>query len=152
MPATTPSYYNTNFAQPQQIGSHMRSNSWYAHDPSLNLVCNQNMGYFDQNQLIQNFAQMSLMNNSGNGNFQTNMGMNGNFYGNFEGHLSSIPPHMKQQKTTRSNSMSGMPAGLTKLELSSHNSDTTGSNPSHMNGFSLFNQTTNKASDNGESF
>lgn len=110
------------------------------------------MGFYDQNALSQSFAQMSLMNNTGNENLQINSGFNGNIYGNFEGQLSSIPPHMKTQKHVRSNSMSGMPAGFNKLDMSSHNSDTTGSNPSHMGGFSLFNQITNKTAQDDSSF
>jgi len=147
-----PSYMNNNIAQPQQYSSHMRSNSWYANDPGMNLLCNQNMGFYDQNALSQSFAQMSLMNNAGNDNMQANPGFNANIYGNFEGQLSSIPPHMKTHKHVRSNSISSMPAGFNKLDLGSHNSDTTGSNPSNMGGFSLFNQITQKTSHDDSSF
>lgn len=145
-----PSYFGNNFVQPQPHSAHMRSNSWFANDPGMSLLCNQNMGFYDQNNLAQSFAQMSLMNTN---NSQANLGLGGNIYGNFEGQLSSIPPHMKpQNKHVRSNSISGMPSGLNKLDLVSHNSDTTGSNPSHMGGFSGFNQVNQKVCQDDSSF
>ena len=107
---------------------------------------------YDQNQLVQNFAQMSLMNNASSENLQANMVPDLSMYGNFEGQLSSIPPHMKPQKVTRSNSISGAPPGFSKLDLGSQNSETTGSNPSYMGGSFLFNQLSAKASKEDGSF
>lgn len=145
-----PAYFNGAFGQPQAHSSHMRSNSWFGNDPGMNLLCNQNMGMYDPNNLAQSFAQMSLMNAN---NPQNNLGFGGNIYGNFEGQLSSIPPHMKQSnKHVRSNSISAMPSGFNKLDLISHNSDTTGSNPSYMGGFTGLNQVNQKTSHDDSSF
>ncbi len=140
-----PNYFNNNFGQAPPYNAHMRSNSWFAGDPNMNLLMNQGMGMYDQNQLVQNFAQMSLMNNAGTDGMPTNMVADPSMYGNFEGHLSSIPPHMKQPKVARSNSISGAPPGFSKLDLGSQNSETTGSNPSYMGGSFLFNQMSAKA-------
>jgi len=155
---------------PQNSFGPMQPNLMNMNNPSLNLLNNQNMGMGDDAQLVQNFAQMSLMNQNfanfgipqpSNYNSCKNLDMglggdgsnndnsNGNF-GNYEGQLSSVPPHMKTSKLTRSNSISGVPSssGFSKIDLSNNSVN----NSSYMNEAFLFEKFGQKMSKDDSSF
>lgn len=121
--------YNENILQAPQYNSHMRSNSWYAVDQQMNLVWNQPMGFVDDSQLIQSFAQFSLMNQNPYYNQQSMMDVyqmqpqnNGddisleNNFSNYEGQLSSIPSHMKNPRLQRSHSINRIPESSTYIK------------------------------------
>lgn len=125
----TPSYTD-NLLQMPQFGNHMRSNSWYANGPQMNLAWNQPMGFVDDSQLIQSFAQFSLMNQNpyyGQQNmmdlYQMQTQSNGNDdislennFSNYEGQLSSIPSHMKSNRLQRSHSINRIPESSTYIK------------------------------------
>lgn len=96
----------------------------------MNLGPNQPMGFVDDSQLIQSFAQFSLMNNNpyyGQQNMmdicQMQTPSNGNDgislennFSNYDGHLSSIPSHMKSQRLQRSHSINRIPESSTYIK------------------------------------
>mmetsp|Transcript_881 Transcript_881/g.762 ORF Transcript_881/g.762 Transcript_881/m.762 type:complete len:270 (+) Transcript_881:430-1239(+) len=112
-------YVDNNYMQIPQQNTQMRSNSCYASNNQMNLGSNQNMGFVDDSQLIQSFAQFSLMNqnpnycqnttdayqipiqNSTNSN---DISLENNF-SNYGQHLSSVPAHMTSTKMNRSHSI-----------------------------------------------
>ena len=152
---------------PQNSFGPLQQNPMSMNNPALNMLNNHNMGMADDSQLIQNFAQMSLMNQNYNNfgipqpanyNSCKNLDMgtslestnNGNF-GNYEGQLSSVPPHMKtQNKITRSNSISAIPssAGFSKIDMTNNSVN----NSSYMNDSFLFDKFGQKISKDDSSF
>lgn len=130
---------------------------------SMNMGNNQNVGLVDDSQLINNFAQMSLMNQGYNFGMpqpqaynsckNLSVGLDNGGYGNFEGQLSSIPPHMKpKMKTIRSNSISGIPSsyGYNKIDMTAGVNNA--NNPQLMGGSFLFDKYRSSASKDDSSF